>query len=85
MEDTIYKLITVNSDGTVADIIIDTDRELMNDFREAAELTGFTYIFERHTGNPYNNNILVEGYYFEGLYLPNGYKFKNYYSYRYKK
>ena len=85
MEDTIYKLITVNSNGTVADIIIDTNKELMLDIKNAAELAGEKYIFERHNGNPYNNNILVEGYYFEGIHLPNGYKFNNHYSYRYKK
>ena len=83
MKDTIYKLVLVNTDGTVADIIIDDKRELMKDCRDSAELAGYTYIFERHTSNPYNNNIFVEGYYFEGQHINNGYPFHNHYSYRY--
>ena len=83
MKETIYKLILVNNDGTVADIIIDHKRELMNDFKAAAERAGEYYAFERHSANKWNDTITVDGYYFEGQYIGSGYPFHNHYSYRY--
>ena len=62
---------------------LDTLNNAAKDFENIAKIEGYHYAFERHSANKWNDTITVDGYYFEGQYINNGYPFHNHYSYRY--
>ena len=65
---TTFKLVILDQKdkSKIADLYEDTNEQKVKMFADEAHRWNFHYAFERHTANPHNNNIFVEGYYCEG-------------------
>lgn len=84
MQETIYRLIVTDATETkILDDYKSTNRNEIAYFeKEVRRASDYHYLVERTSGNPYNDNILIDGYVFQGEYINNNLPFNHHFNYR---